>query len=121
MGIVVDHPAAALMAEVRAERAIVETPEATALIRAIFKAVSDYWDYLDGHGLMYDCERDLMRASALHITHDVNGCEIALKDGAIDRRYGDGEDPDPWGRGLNPTWPNPTRLRPPNPTWPRPL
>jgi hypothetical protein len=54
------------MAEVAEERAIASTPEADALVEAICKAISDYWDYLDRTGLIYDDRRDLMRASALH-------------------------------------------------------
>jgi hypothetical protein len=103
---VVNHPASELMNEVQAERAIAETQEANALQMEICKAVAAYYDYLDRQGLIYDGERDLMRASALHVIYDVLGCEIILKDGAIDRRYGNGEDPDPEGRGLNPTWPS---------------
>jgi len=106
MGSVVEHSAAGLMREVEAERAIVETPEATALIEKVFQSVSDYWNYLERHGLIYDAERNLVRASALHVIHDLLGCEIMLKDGPIDRRYNGGEDPDPFGTGLNPTWPS---------------
>jgi hypothetical protein len=106
MSNVVKHPAAAIMTEVEAEHAVAETPEAQALQEAICKAISAYWDYLERRGLIYDDKRDLMRASALHITYDGwSGWEFVLKDGAIDRRYGKGEDPDPDYRGLNPTWP----------------
>jgi hypothetical protein len=104
MGTVVDHPAAALMAEVEAERAIADTPEAEALQDAIFHAVKAYYEYLDRHGLFYDADRQLLKASALHVICDMLGAmEIILKDGPIDRRYGQGEDPDPFEQGLNPT------------------
>ena len=100
MSDVVNHPAAALMAEVAEERTIADTPEAQDLMGAI------YWDYLERRGLIYDDKRDLMRASALHIIYDGwSGWEFILKDGPIDRRYRCGEDNDPENRGLNPTWP----------------
>lgn len=106
MNDVVNHPAAALMAEVAEERAIADTPEAQDLVSAICKATSAYWDYLERSGLIYDDKRDLMRASALHIVYDGwSGWEFILKDGPIDRRYRCGEDPDPEHRGLNPIWP----------------
>jgi hypothetical protein len=105
MGSVVDHPAAALMREVEAEQAIVEMPEATALIEKVFQSVSDYWNYLERHGLIYDYNRNLLRASALHVICDALGCEIMLKDGPIDRRYNGGDDPDLFTKGFNPTWP----------------
>jgi hypothetical protein len=106
MGSVVDHPAKVLMAEVKVERDIADTPEAQALQEAIFTAVRAYYDYLDLNGLFYDAERELVRASALHVICDMCGdVDIMLKDGPIDRRYGDGEDPDPFGTGLSPTRP----------------
>jgi hypothetical protein len=104
MRTVVDHPAAALMTEVEAERAIVTTPEADALRAAIFDAVRAYYEYLNRRGLFYDADRDLVKASALYVICDMIGdMEIILKDGPIDRRYGQGKDPDPFGQGRNPT------------------
>jgi hypothetical protein len=101
---VVDHPAAALMTEVEAERAIADTPEAEALQEAICDAVRDYYEYLDRHGLFYDADRDQVKASGLYVICDMIGdMEIILKDGPIDRRYGQGKDPDPFGQGRNPT------------------
>lgn len=105
MGNVLNHPAAALMREVEAERAIATTPEAETLMNRICQSISDYWDYLDGHGFIYDEKRDLMRASALHVIYNGLGGDFILKDGPIDRRYNGGEDPDPKCRGLNPKWP----------------
>jgi hypothetical protein len=105
MSNILNHPATALMVEVQAERASAATPEAEALVHAICKATSDYWEYLDQHGIIYDYERDLMRASALHVTYNGSDYDIVLKDGPIDRRYNGGEDPDVERRGLNPTWP----------------
>jgi hypothetical protein len=49
-----DHPAAALMAEVKAEQAIASTPEALALQEAIYAAVRAYHEYLDRHGLIWN-------------------------------------------------------------------
>jgi hypothetical protein len=106
MRTIVNHPAAALMTEVKTERAITGTAEAEALQEAIFDAVTAYYKYLDRHGLFYDADRELVRASELHLICDMCGdIEIILKDGPIDRRYGPGEDPDPFGEGRNPTWP----------------
>ena|SRR6516225_5667088 len=105
MSNILNHPATALMVEVQAERAIAATAEAEVLVQAICKAISDYWEYLDQHGIIYDYERDLMRASALHVTYNGSDYDIVLKDGPIDRRYNGGEDPDVERRGLNPTWP----------------
>jgi hypothetical protein len=106
MSNVVNHPAAALMTEAKKEREIADTTEAQALQEAIFTAVRAYYDYLDRNGLFYDAERELVRASALRVICDMCGSVgIILDDGAIDRRYGDGEDPDPFGTGLNPTRP----------------
>ena len=102
---VVDHPAKSLMGEVKAEREISSTPEARALQEAILQAVRAYWDYLERHGLHYDETRDLVRASALHVVCDFDSVDIFLKDGAIDRRYRGGDDPDPFYSGRNPTWP----------------
>ena len=99
MSTVVDHPAAALMAAVRAERAVADAPEAEALQNAIYAAVAAYYEYLDRSGLFFDHSYDpsLLKASALVVTCDMLGAiEIKLKDGAIDRRYGDGENPDPF-------------------------
>ena len=60
-----------------------------------------YSDYLDRHGLFYDVECELVRALALHVISDMCGdVDIILKDGAIDRCYGNGEDPDPFGARL---------------------
>jgi hypothetical protein len=96
----INHPSA-LMAEAKREREVVDTAEAQALMAAIFRAVSTYRDYLDCHGLFYDDDRELMLASGLRVTCDINGeMEIILKDGPIDRLYGDGEDPDPFGTLL---------------------
>lgn len=104
MSNVVNHPACALMAEAEAERAIADTPEAEALQRAIFDAVRAYYKYLDRHGLFYDADRELVRASGLNVFCDMCGnVETVLKDGPLDRCYGNGMDPDPFCGGHNPT------------------
>ena len=116
MGNVINHPAAALMAEVKAENAIADAPEAQALQEAIFKAVSDYYNHLNRHGLFFDNERELVRASALHVVCDMCGnIEIELKDGAIDRATATARFRIRNSRGLDPTW---SKKVPPSP---RPL
>ena len=62
MGNIVDHPAAALMAEVKAEHAVAEAPEAQALQEAIFSAVRAYYDYLDRHGVRYELTANINQA-----------------------------------------------------------
>ena len=100
MSNVVDHPAAALMAEVEAERAIEDTPEAQALQDAICDALRAYYVYLDRHGLFYNVETE-RGASALHIIYDGWSYQIIPKEGAIDRRYGDSP-------GAGSPWRHPT-------------
>jgi argininosuccinate synthase len=97
-------PPGSLMAEVAAEERIIGTKEAQALQHNILTAVNAYYEYLNQNGLFFDHERELLRASALIVTCDMNGeIKIVLKDGAIDRGYGTGGDPDPKCRNLNPT------------------
>jgi hypothetical protein len=102
---VVAHPYRELMAEAQREREILDTPEAWALQCAIWKAVSDYEDFLAQHDLLWDEDEsvDVMprfKATALVITsHFSGGCEIMIKDGAIDRVFSNGTNPDPYGRG----------------------
>jgi hypothetical protein len=106
---VVPHPHRDLMAEAKHEREITDSPEAQALQDAIFTAVRAYSDFLDGHGLVWEFGVDphdpdwpRLKAQALVITVDyglANGIDIALKGGALDRVYGDGANPDPFGFG----------------------
>jgi hypothetical protein len=102
---VVSHPYRELMAEAQREREIVDTPEAQALQCAIAKAVSDYEGYLIEHDLLWDdvnplIETPRFKSTALIITSRFDGaCDIKLKDGAIDRVFADGVNPDPDGRG----------------------
>jgi hypothetical protein len=49
-----------------AERAIAATPEARAMRDKVFQTITDYWNYLDHHGLINDERRNVRRASALH-------------------------------------------------------
>jgi hypothetical protein len=94
------------MAEAVREREVVDSAEAEALQRAIFDAVGAYSDFLDRHGLIYDHSADdlpRLKAQALVITVDYGldpgTIDISLKDGACDRVYGNGVNPDPDGRG----------------------
>jgi hypothetical protein len=101
---VVAHPYRELMVEAQREREIADTPEAWALQCAIAKAVSDYMDYLAQHDLLWDDEPDdvmpRFKATALVITSHFSGSsEILLKDGALERVFGNGTNPDPYGRG----------------------
>jgi hypothetical protein len=93
------------MAEAKREREVVDSPEAQGLQDAIFKAVAAYSDFLEHNGLL--CEFGLvpgdpdyprLKARALVITVDyglMNGTQIDLKGGALDRVFGNGVNPDP--------------------------
>jgi hypothetical protein len=101
------------MAEAEFESEIVESPEAEVLQEAIFKAVQVYSDFLERHGLIWEYGLDpdypdlaRLKAQALVVTLDYGDCssfEIKLKDGAFDRVYGDGVNPDPWGFDADPS------------------
>ncbi len=85
--------AKALMADAKAERAIVNTPEARALQERLIKAVTAYCEYLGRNGLFYGEESDWTRA--LRVTcYEWGDMEIILQGGALDRCYGDGVDLD---------------------------
>jgi hypothetical protein len=107
-GKVAKHPYHDLMAEAAREREVSDSAEAQVLQEAIFSAVRAYSDFLDRHGLIYDHDEypDCMprlKAQALVVTVDYGldpgTVDISLKDGACDRVYGNGVDPDPDGRG----------------------
>ena len=104
---VIPHPRRAVMIEAVIERQVADSPEGVALQEAIFKAIEDYAKFLDRHGLIYDADKELLKASALIATKDFGSANqavvITLRDGAIDRAYNGGSDPDPWGSGQNPT------------------
>ena len=80
---------------------LVNGPEAEALQDAIAKAVIAYSDFLERNGLIWEFGCDptdpdfpRMKAHALVVTRDYGdangGVEIVLKDGALDRLFGDG-------------------------------
>jgi hypothetical protein len=100
----VSHPYRELMAEAQREREIVDSPEGLALKEAIFTAVFAYSEFLEQRGLIFESHDDYIRMKALKlvITHDygrATGVAIVLKDGAIDRVYGNGANPCPFGLG----------------------
>ena len=104
---IVSHPHRGLMAEAQHEREVVDSPEGQAQLDAVFKAVHAYSEFLDRHGVIW--EDDVgdwprLKAQALVITVDygrgAGDIVVGLKDGAINRVYGNGTNPDP--RGLGP-------------------
>jgi hypothetical protein len=106
---IVQHPNRDLMAEAKHERSIVDSPEAEKLKGAIFDAVIAYSDFLEQQGLIFEFFADLddllprLKASALVVTRyygeHYGETSIDLKDGACDRVYGNGVNPDPYGAG----------------------
>jgi hypothetical protein len=103
---VVLHPHHDLLAEAEHERKVVESAEGQALQEALFEALQAYSRFLDRHGLIWEWrESDYCRlkASALIATVEygktAGDMEICLKDGAIDRVYGNGRNPDPDEQG----------------------
>ena len=100
---IVQHPHRDLMAEAEHERRVADSPEAEKLKSAIFDAVAAYSDFLEERGVIWgdpiDCPR--MKVSALVVTKDYGRdfYDITLKDGALDRVYGNGVNPDPYGAG----------------------
>jgi hypothetical protein len=106
---VISHPHRDLMAEAKHEREVVGSPEAQALMNAIFKAVQAYSNFLEAQGVIWqegvdpgDPDWPRLKAQALMITLDyglANGIDIKLKDGALDRVYGNGKNPDPYEFG----------------------
>ena len=72
----------------------------------IFDAVDAYSQFLERHDLIWgdydDPAGPRLKAQALVVTHDygrANGIDITLKEGALDRVYGNGRNPDYEGRG----------------------
>src|SRR5262249_36109003 len=104
---IVQHPHRDLMAEAKHERSIVDSAEAEKLQNAIFDAVIAYSDFLERNGLVWESgdldDLPRLKASALIITHyygwPPGTTDIKLKDGACDRVYGNGANPDPFGNG----------------------
>jgi hypothetical protein len=105
---VIEHPHSALLWEAERERAIVDSSEGQALQKAVFEAVGAYSNFLERNNLVWVYEDDSalyirLKASALAVTVDYRGADrsidITLKDGALDRVYGNGKNPDPDGCG----------------------
>src|SRR5262245_55905044 len=93
---IVKHPHHDLLAE--AEREVVESPECQARLTAPLDAARAYWDFLERNDLIY--EDDRLKATALVVTVTLCGTiDVTLKDGALDRVYGNGQNPDLDGRG----------------------
>jgi hypothetical protein len=110
---IIPHARRGLAIEAKIERDLVNGPEAEALQDAIAKAVIAYSDFLERNGLIweYGCDPTdpdfpRMKAQALVVTRDYGdangGVEIVLKDGALDRLFGDGVNPDPYGFDADP-------------------
>jgi hypothetical protein len=104
---IMPHPHRDLMAEAKHEREVADSPEAQALQADIYKAVDAYSEFLEREGVIWefgvkDPDFPRMKAQALVITFDYgkySGVDIQLKDGALDRVYGSGVNPDPDGAG----------------------
>jgi hypothetical protein len=100
---VVTHPHRALLAEAQQEREVIDSPEGRAMLQAVFDAVHAYSQFLERHGLIWEDgpEQSRLKAQALVVTVDYRGyfTDVVLKDGAMDRVYGNGTNPDPSGLG----------------------
>jgi hypothetical protein len=97
------HPYRELMAEAEQERKIVESPEGRALRERLVKAMFAYGDFLESQNVVWD-DADLprLKVGSVVVTLDFGDCgsvDIRLKDGAQDRVYGNGRNPDPLKRG----------------------
>jgi hypothetical protein len=98
------HPYRDLMAEAERERQIIEGPESRALQERMFEAVLAYGDFLESQNLVWDDVVDppRLKAQSLVVTLDFGqrgSVDITLKDGALDRVYGKGRNPDPFEAG----------------------
>lgn len=92
------------MIEAEQERAIAESPEAQSLQERIIEAVLAYGDFLTEKGVVWDDAQEppRLKAQSLDVTvnfGDGGSISIALRDGAVDRVYGNGSNPDPFGAG----------------------
>ena len=115
---IVKHPHHDLLAEANREREVSESPEAEALLDALMDAARAYWDFLERNHLIYEDDTNVeyacrldgsaadvpvsprVKATALVVTVTLCGTtDVTLKDGALDRIYGNGQNPDPDGRG----------------------
>jgi hypothetical protein len=97
-----------LVAEAKREREVVDSLEAEGLKDAVFAAVLAYSAFLERNGLIWefglvpdDPNWPRLKAHALVATVDygLDEAKIELRDGAIDRVYGNGVNPDPYGLG----------------------
>jgi hypothetical protein len=101
----VKHPHHDLLAEANREREVAQSPEGQALRNALGVAAGAYWDFLDRNHLIWEDDADVesfprIKATALVVTVTLYGTiDFKLKDGAFDRVYGNGVNPDPDGRG----------------------
>jgi hypothetical protein len=101
---IIKHPHQDLMAEAKREREVVDSPEAQALLRALMDAARAYWRFLERNDVISELIDDdteiRIKATKLVVTVDLVGTiDVTLKDGALDRVYGDGQNPDPWNAG----------------------
>ena len=100
---IVKHPHQDLLAEAKREREVVESPEGQALLNVLMDAARAYWDFLDRNGLIDEVTADgefRIKATGLVVTVTLDGTtDVTLKDGACDRVYGNGQNPDPSGAG----------------------
>lgn len=97
------HPHHDLMAEAEREHKVVNSQEGQALLSELMRATRSYWDFLDRNDLISEDAADggiRMKASALVVTvTPVGTIDVTLKDGARERVYGNGQNPDPYGAG----------------------
>ena len=108
---VVMHPYHELKAEAEREAAVADSPEGRALTKAIMDAMLAYSEFLDHNGVIWEdgCDPEepdwsRLKVEALVATIDYgldagSSVEVKLKDGACDRVYGNGVNPDPNGLG----------------------
>ena len=100
---IIKYPHHDLMTEAKREREAAESPEGQALLNALMDAAGAYWDFLDRSDLIFEFNADdevRVKASALVVTVTLDGTiDVTLKDGACDRVYGNGQNPDPWNAG----------------------
>jgi hypothetical protein len=86
------------MAEAKREREVAESPEGQALLSALMDAAGAYWDFLDRNDLISEFTADgeaRIKASALVVTVTLERTiDVTLEDGACDRVYGNGRNPD---------------------------
>jgi hypothetical protein len=99
-----EHPYRELMLEAEREQNIAASPEALALQDRVLEAVTSYVGFLERQGLVWGDDTDWprLKAQSLVVTFDFGdggSFDIALQHGALDRVYGNGRNPDPFGAG----------------------